>query len=115
MQDGLIKVELKSGVWTVRPQKRLFLNSGGPFQLTPKRTYKAFKTSYEITNQPGKETIMIVFDDVKGLRWFPVTYNYAKNNFDFVNDSKLENQNEWLNKFSNVNEHIRVKGTHLTF
>ena len=115
MYDGLIKVELRSGVFLVRPQRKLFLNAGGPIQLTPKRTYKAFKTSYEIANQPRKSTIMILFDDVKGLRWFPVNESYAKNNFDFVSDSKLENQTEWLSKFRKVNEHIRQKGTHLTF
>jgi len=100
-------VKIKSGVWTVRPAKNLFLNAGGPLQLTPKKTYKAFRTNYEITNQPGHETIMIVKEDHKGVRWFPVTYNYAKNNFEF--EGKVEQQMEWMTNFLSVNEHIRTK------
>jgi hypothetical protein len=101
------EVKIKSGVWLVRPTKTLFLNAGGPLQLTPKKIYKAFRTDYSMLNQPGKETIIIVKDDEKGLRWLPVAYNYAKNNFEFV--EKLEDQRDWLSHFATVNEHIRIK------
>lgn len=105
----MAEVKLMSGVFLVRPHKNLFLNAGGPLQLTPKKTYKAFKTNYEISNQPGQPTIIVVKEDVKGVRWFPVNMSYAKNNFEFVDDNKLENQTEWLTNFRDVNEHIRTK------
>jgi len=105
----MAEVKLMSGVFEVRPHKNLFLNAGGPIQLTPKRIYKAFKTNYQISNQPGQDTIMMVMESEKGLRWFPVNTTYAKNNFEFITDSKVENQNEWLTKFRNENFHIRTK------
>jgi len=105
----MVEVKLLSGVFLVRPNTLLTLNAGGMIRLTPKKTYKAFKTSYEISNQPGHPTIMIVKEDQKGLRWFPVNGTYAKNNFEFVEDTKLENQKTWLTTFRNVNKHIRTE------
>jgi len=110
----MTEVKLLSGVFEVRPRKLLYLNSGGPFSLTPKKTYKAFKTDYEIVSQPGKPTIMMVKEDEKGVRWFPVNTSYAKNNFDFVENTKIKDSKEWLSNFNLVNEHIRTK-EHLKF
>lgn len=105
----MARAKLLSGVFLVRPKKLLTLNSGGMIRLTPKKVYKAFKTSYEIKNQPGHPTIMIVKEDEKGVRWFPVTEGYARNNFDYVKDNKINDQKYWLNDFARRNEHIRTK------
>jgi hypothetical protein len=87
--NKMTEVKLMSGVFLVRPNKLLTLNAGGMIKLTPKKIYKAFKTNYEISNQPGQPTIMIVKEDEKGLRWFPVNMSYAKNNFYFVEEEKI--------------------------
>lgn len=99
-----IRLNLKSGVFKVRPTKLLYLNSGGPISLTPKKEYLAFKTDFEIPNQPGLPTIMIIHEQ---YRYFPVTISYAKNNFVYVEDSPFDAQGDFFDNFNRNNRHIR--------
>ncbi len=101
-----MELKLLSGIFNVSPNQCLTLSAGGMIKLTPKKVYKAFRTNYEISNQPGKETIMIVKDD---YRWFPIIETYARNQFNFLEDQPVENQEAWLVNFNRVNEHIRKK------
>ena len=98
------KLKILSGVFLVKPKILLTLNAGGMIRLTPKKTYLAFRTNYEIKNQPGKETIMIVKDE---YRYFPVTVSYAKNNFNYIDDVLVSNLKNWITHFNKINEHIR--------
>lgn len=100
------QVKLLSGVFLVKPKKLLTLNSDGMIRLTPKTAYHAFRTDFSIKNQPGEDTIMIIKD---GYRWFLVIVGYAKNNFDFIQDSGINDQRKWLEHFNMSNEHIRNK------
>lgn len=99
-----IRLKVLSGVFEVRPKKLLFLNAGGPISLTQKKTYKAFKTDFEIEKSPGQCTIMVVHED---FRYFPVTIKYAEGNFDYVEDTPVENQADFFDCFNRNNQHIR--------
>ena len=99
-------IKLLSGVFLIKPKKLLYLNAGGPISVTPKKTYKSFKTTYKIGGSIDS-TIIIVKEDEKGFRWFPVNETYAKNNFDYVEDTKLEGQKNWIHNFVRVNKHMR--------
>ena len=99
------EVKLLSGVFSVKPKELLTLNAGGMIRLSPKMTYQAFRSNYEIKNHPGEPTIMIIKD---GYRWFPVIITYAKNNFDFLSDKGVANQADWIENFNLINEHIRT-------
>ena len=103
-------VRVLSGVFKVRPFKKLFLNSAGPLCVTPKQIYHAVRTNYEIRNQPGAETIMIIKD---GYRWFPVSESWARNNFQYFDTERPEGDNWWL-RFNAMNEHIKT-GVKFTF
>lgn len=99
-----IRLKLLSGVYNVRPKKLLFLDIGGAISLTPKKVYQAFKTSFELPSQPGKPTVMIVHSD---YRYFPVSVEYADNNFEFDEEISIEGQEDFFDCFNRNNEHIR--------
>ena len=98
------RLEIKSGIFEIRPKKLLFLNAGGALSLTPKKTYHAFLT--DNINYP----IVIVKD---GYRYFPVVIAYAKNNFDYKSENPIANQEMWLQNFQKMNQHIRKENEKL--
>jgi len=99
-----IRLKLLSGVFKVRPNKLLTLNAGGMIRLTPKKEYLAFRTNFEISNQPGKDTIMIIHED---FRYFPVSVEYAKGNFEYIGEEPIEGQGDFFDSFNRNNQHIR--------
>lgn len=99
-----IRLNLLSGVFKIRPKTLLTLNAGGMIRLTPKKEYMCFRTNHEISNQPGKPTIMVVHED---FRYFPITIAYAKGNFDYTTEMTSTEQEEFLDGFNRNNQHIR--------
>jgi len=78
------------------------MHAGGMISLTPKKEYLAFKTDLETSNQPGKETVLIVHED---YRYFPVLLTYFTQNFDMVEE--IEDQIDFFDSFNRNNQHIR--------
>lgn len=105
------KIKLLSGVFEVKPKSVITLFTKGNVpgamygmvKLTPKKSYRAFKAIYTLNGNTG-EYIFIIKD---GYRWFPVTTEYAKQNFTYTSDLPMFTTNSLINGVFATNEHIR--------